>query len=495
MQSLSSFSSSSFLQALQPLPQTLRRSTSSGDRSSFQRQQQAQPQLYYRPKSSRLSRESLRHLNVAQIRLDHYASFTSTSSSTHHNHPHPPGTNTTSPHTTKEQEGGDTPSSSWITATHPLQNDDPVLPLLHGRESELQTVMDFLSQASNKNDNDNNKSQTNQSKPPSFSSSSRLLRISGESGVGKTSLVQTALLHYRQQQQEQPPQSKQQPPQPPLLAVWGKFALDFSQQPTLPYQGIAQACRHVCQVLLLHDQDDSSRQEQRRDELRRALGSSLSTLATVLPELMDFLNPNEDEEHHDTQPPQPVVPPPPTTTIRTQEAQNRLRHAFGRFVGTVTHWFPVVLVLDDLQWADVESIRGCQSHAGHQQQHHHSESQSPQSPPPVDDCGLLSKHYGTGWPLVGTRSKMQCPCHIHHEYPVVAIVAIVVDFDQPCPAHRAWQFDSRGDERDCGPCAQHARRGMDDFGIGSGGASKDVWQSLFCHYLPSILVRHQIVGL
>ena len=39
-----------------------------------------------------------------------------------------------------------------------------------------------------------------------------------------------------------------------------------------------------------------------------------------------------------------------------EEFQNRFRFALGTFVRIVASWMPVVMVLDDLHWADGESL-------------------------------------------------------------------------------------------------------------------------------------------
>ena len=81
--------------------------------------------------------------------------------------------------------------------------------------------------------------------------------------------------------------------------------------------------------------------ERWRRRLREALGSSGGLLADVLPELALLLGP---------QPPAPELP--------AAEARHRFHATLRRFVAAcVQKEHPMVLFLDDLQWADAGSLQ------------------------------------------------------------------------------------------------------------------------------------------
>ena len=162
--------------------------------------------------------------------------------------------------------------------------------------------------------------------------------VSGPSGVGKSALVETL--------------------QGPAKYDGGIYALgkyDF-QQKALPYPGITQACRRICQHFL-----EIPLSEERKDELRQALGTSVQTLTTVLPQLVEFMgvhndpangqaNDQDEEENEEGR-------LDGRGQGRLSEAQNRFHYAMASFLGVATSWSTVVMVLDDLQWADAESIK------------------------------------------------------------------------------------------------------------------------------------------
>ena len=168
-----------------------------------------------------------------------------------------------------------------------------------------------------------------------------LLLLAGTSGVGKSSLVG----QLRQPTEQQVGGG---------IYALGKYS--FSAQ-SIPYPGITEATRKICHALHVAPHHVVVTTE-RIQELRHALGSSVYILANLLPELLELLQLEEDS-------------PPCNTTDELNENQlsssnhhmenvgefqNRFRFALGTFIRVVAGWMPVVMVLDDLHWADSESL-------------------------------------------------------------------------------------------------------------------------------------------
>ncbi|WP_438039023.1 AAA family ATPase [Sorangium sp. So ce128] len=147
-----------------------------------------------------------------------------------------------------------------------------------------------------------------------------LVLVSGYSGIGKTSLV--AELHS------------------PVVRERGCFLSGKCDQynRNIPYLPFLQAFRGLLQEILSASEERVDRLRQR---LREALGANGRLLADVLPEIEQLVGP---------QGPMPELP--------ATEAQSRLLATIQRFVAaTAQKEHPVVLFLDDLQWADAASLK------------------------------------------------------------------------------------------------------------------------------------------
>ncbi|KYF88326.1 protein kinase, partial [Sorangium cellulosum] len=147
-----------------------------------------------------------------------------------------------------------------------------------------------------------------------------LALVSGYSGIGKSSLV--AELHR------------------PVARARGFFLSGkFDQlKRDIPYHAFLQAFRGLVQEILCVSEDELERWRQR---LREALGPSGGLLADVLPELALLLGP---------QPPAPELP--------AAESRHRFHATLRRFVAACARKeHPMVLFLDDLQWADAGSLQ------------------------------------------------------------------------------------------------------------------------------------------
>ncbi|HKO93379.1 MAG TPA: serine/threonine-protein kinase PknK, partial [Polyangiaceae bacterium] len=147
----------------------------------------------------------------------------------------------------------------------------------------------------------------------------QLLLVSGYSGIGKSSLIRE--LHK------------------PITGALGYFVSGKFDQldRSLPYAALLQAVRGLLRQLLA---ESDQRIQDWRQRLLGALGSGAAVLAEVLPELTQVIGP---------QAPAPELDP--------QGAQNRFKFVFAQFiqaVASVRH--PLVIFLDDLQWADSSTL-------------------------------------------------------------------------------------------------------------------------------------------
>ncbi len=146
-----------------------------------------------------------------------------------------------------------------------------------------------------------------------------LMLVAGYSGIGKTSLIQEL---YR-----------------PIVRQRGHFISGKFDQVVrhIPYGALIEALRGLVQQLLT---ESETRLARWRERLSAALGENGAVLSSVIPELELIVGP---------QPPVPVLP--------AAETQNRFRLVFQGFVGTLAdEQHPLVLFLDDLQWADAASL-------------------------------------------------------------------------------------------------------------------------------------------
>lgn len=170
---------------------------------------------------------------------------------------------------------------------------------LYGREGELHTLADALDRA--------------------VGGSSSAVFIGGPSGIGKTALVQEL---YR-----------------PLVQSRGYFTSGKFDQVArhIPFGGLIDAFSGVLRQLLAEPED---RLAQWRIRLSTALGVGASVLAAVIPEVEWLVGP------------QPAAP-----ALDGAAALNRFQMVFVRFVGALAgSGHPLVVFLDDLQWADAATL-------------------------------------------------------------------------------------------------------------------------------------------
>jgi diguanylate cyclase (GGDEF)-like protein len=147
-----------------------------------------------------------------------------------------------------------------------------------------------------------------------------LLLVSGYSGIGKTALVSE--LHR------------------PVLARRGYLLRGKCDQYTRnqPYVALIQAFGQMLQALAA---EGAERRHYWKARLADALGANAGAVADIVPELALLLG---------TPPPLPILPP--------AESEQRFHIAFAQFVmALAARSHPLLLFLDDLQWADASTLR------------------------------------------------------------------------------------------------------------------------------------------
>ncbi len=147
-----------------------------------------------------------------------------------------------------------------------------------------------------------------------------LLLVTGGAGVGKSVLVRE--VHKA------------------IARRGGCFATGKFDQlnRTVPYESIAQALRELLRQVL---SESEATLQKYRESLQEAVGKNAQVLTALIPELELVLG-----------------PPPPALTLGPSEEQSR----FHRLLLSLVHVFatkehPLVLFLDDLQWADLASLK------------------------------------------------------------------------------------------------------------------------------------------
>lgn len=174
---------------------------------------------------------------------------------------------------------------------------------LYGREQEVKTLLEVFHGL-----------QVTAAQP------TRLIFISGPSGAGKSFLV-----HEIQQ---------------PLFELHGFFifAGKYDQfQKHLPYSAFVQGINHFVQQVLT---EDAERVSQWRERILVALGGSAELIIEMIPALRHLLGV------------QPAV-----VALEPYEEQGRIRHLLKRLImALASRERPLVIFIDDLQWADRASL-------------------------------------------------------------------------------------------------------------------------------------------
>jgi serine/threonine protein kinase len=150
--------------------------------------------------------------------------------------------------------------------------------------------------------------------------SSEMMLVSGYSGIGKSALVQEVYKPITRQQG---------------YFIWGKF--DQFQR-DIPYYSLVQAFRSLAQQLLTETQ---AQIDTWREKLLAALHDNGQVIIDVIPEIELI-----------------IAPQPTVSDLAPTEAQNRFNRVFQNFIRVFTQSeHPLVIFLDDLQWADRASLQ------------------------------------------------------------------------------------------------------------------------------------------
>ncbi|MGD2180046.1 trifunctional serine/threonine-protein kinase/ATP-binding protein/sensor histidine kinase [Lusitaniella coriacea] len=196
---------------------------------------------------------------------------------------------------------------------------------LYGREEEVATLLQAFARVSQESSELSDQSFTSSSRrpvTPSFQtpSQSELVLISGYSGVGKSAIVNEI--------------------RKPIAAAQGYFiAGKFDQfQRDIPYSAIVQAFGSLIRQLLTEPAEKIALWQ---EKLRSRLGDNGQVIVEVIPEVELIIG---------TQP--------SILQLGATETQNRFNQVFQNFVRTFAQpEHPLVLFLDDLQWADLASLK------------------------------------------------------------------------------------------------------------------------------------------
>ncbi|OIP67621.1 MAG: hypothetical protein AUK43_18870 [Oscillatoriales cyanobacterium CG2_30_40_61] len=149
---------------------------------------------------------------------------------------------------------------------------------------------------------------------------SRIIVITGQSGIGKSSLVKEFYQKIIQNQG---------------YFISGKF--DQFRNNT-PFSGWVQGIKQLIQQVLT---ETPAKVEDWKTKLIEALGEKTQVLLDVIPELKSLLN-------------QPVLTP----ELQVNLDQNQFNHLIINLIKIFAQpAHPLIIFLDDLQWADLESLR------------------------------------------------------------------------------------------------------------------------------------------
>ena len=170
---------------------------------------------------------------------------------------------------------------------------------LYGREKELQQLSSSLSQLGN--------------------TSPQMVLIYGEPGVGKSALVneiQKEIIGKR------------------AVMISGKFD---QYQRNIPYYAIQKALADWAHIALSEREE---KLQQWKEIILDAVGELGQLILNLVPEIEIITGP------------QPDVP-----ALNGQEAQNRFNYILGKFMKAISQAdSPLILFIDDLQWADLASL-------------------------------------------------------------------------------------------------------------------------------------------
>lgn len=149
----------------------------------------------------------------------------------------------------------------------------------------------------------------------------QLVYVSGEAGIGKTTLIDELFRHQQRSKH--------------FFYISGKFE---QLSKGSPYHAIIQAFRGLMRHLLGERKDQV---ELWKEKLRAALGTNAGVITAMIPEAELLLE---------------ITPA--VEVLPSLESKKRFTYVFRKFVQTLaTETHPLVLFIDDLQWADSSSLQ------------------------------------------------------------------------------------------------------------------------------------------
>jgi predicted ATPase/signal transduction histidine kinase len=190
--------------------------------------------------------------------------------------------------------------ASFSLGTRDLSDRFLIPEKLYGRETEIETLLAAFERVSE--------------------NATEMMLVTGFSGIGKTAVVSE--VHK------------------PIVRQRGYFIKGkFDQfQRNIPFSAFAQAFSSLMGQLLA--ESEASLQKW-KEKILAALGENGRVIIDVIPELEGIIGKQ-----------------PPVTELSARAAQNRFNLLFGKFVGAIaTAEHPLVIFLDDLQWADSASLK------------------------------------------------------------------------------------------------------------------------------------------
>ncbi|MGL5062968.1 MAG: trifunctional serine/threonine-protein kinase/ATP-binding protein/sensor histidine kinase [Microcoleus sp.] len=181
---------------------------------------------------------------------------------------------------------------------------------LYGREKELEILLAAFERVSQPAANPASKSR----------SGSEIMLVTGDSGTGKSSLVKEIQKSITEKRG---------------YFISGKF--DRLQQ-NIPYSALVRAFQELLEQLLT---ENETRFQAWRSKLLAALDNNAQIIIDVIPEVESIIGK------------QPAV-----EELGTTESQNRFNSVFQKFLRVfVAVEHPLVIFLDDLQWADAATLK------------------------------------------------------------------------------------------------------------------------------------------
>ncbi|MGI0495591.1 ATP-binding protein, partial [Alkalinema pantanalense CENA528] len=178
---------------------------------------------------------------------------------------------------------------------------------LYGRETEVQTLLDAFDRVASPVEN-----QVTQG-------SSELMLVAGFSGIGKTAVIHEVHKPITRQNG---------------YFIKGKFD-QFNRN--IPFSAFVQAFRDLVAQLL---SESDAQLHTWKTQILEALGENAQVIVDLIPELDRILGPH-----------------PPAPELSGTAAQNRFNFLFQRFIQVFTTAdHPLVIFIDDLQWADSASL-------------------------------------------------------------------------------------------------------------------------------------------